>query len=171
MPADHIKKSIEAAIDYLGQHPGEARYTDSVAVASLEAGLRFRISDPDGRTILSDMPTGVGGQGINPGPGWLLRAALASCTAALIAMRAAQTSVTLTKLEVLVDSESDDRGILGIDATIPAGPLKMRARVSIVAEGANNETLRELVAWAETHCPVTDAIRRPVAISTEMEKA
>lgn len=165
---DQIKKSIDNAVDYLGKHPNEARYTDSVATATLESGLRFRITDPDGRSLVSDMPTGVGGEGVNPGPGWLMRAALASCMGSLIAMRAAQTEVQLDKLEVLVDSESDDRGILGMDEGIPARPLSIRIRINVAGKGAADDALRSLVAWAEVHCPVIDALRSPVPISTEI---
>jgi hypothetical protein len=44
-------------------------------------------------------------------------------------MRAAVDGIELSRLEVVVDSESDDRGILGIDEAVPAGPLQMRVRV------------------------------------------
>ena len=59
--------------------------------------------------------TGVGGGGPAPSPGWLLRAANASCIATLIAMRAAELGARLDGLEVVVDSESDDAGLLDID--------------------------------------------------------
>jgi uncharacterized OsmC-like protein len=168
MSEEQIKKSIEAAVDYLGKHPDEARYTDGPATAKLESGLRFNVAGPDGLNILTDMPKGVGGEGANPGPGWLLRAALASCMGSLIAMRAAQTDMRLSKLEVVVDSESDDRGILGIDESVPAGPITVRIKINIAAEGATDKALKELATWAEGHCPVIDAIRRPVAISVEV---
>jgi uncharacterized OsmC-like protein len=81
------------------------------------------------------MPTGVGGGSSAPSPGWLARAALASCDATVIAMRAAELGIPLQGLEVTVDSESDDRGLLGMDDAVPAGPLSSRILVRIVAEG------------------------------------
>ncbi|HKY78750.1 MAG TPA: OsmC family protein [Anaerolineales bacterium] len=128
MPTEHIKKSVEAAIDYLGKHPDEARYTDTWAKATLEQGLHFRIVDANANTVFSDMPASVGGGGAAPSPAWLMRAGLASCAATLIAIRAAQQGLQLTQLEVLVDSESDDYGILGMDAAVPAGPLSAKVR-------------------------------------------
>ncbi len=83
-------------------------------------------------------------------------------------MRAAQVGVTLTFLEVTVDSESDDRGLLGMDDAIPAGPLNMRTRVRIEADGVKSERLQEIVAWAEAHSPVGDVVRRTVSSSTEV---
>lgn len=169
MSTNHIKQSVETAIAYLTSHPDEARYTDSAAVATLESGLRFRVKDPDGRAILTDMPKGVGGEGQEPSPGWLFRAALASCVGSLVAMRAAQKGVELSKLEVIADSESDDRGILGMDESVPAGPLSMSVKVRIAADGASAEALRELAAWALAHCPVTDAARRAVDVTLGFE--
>ena len=76
--------------------------------------------------MTTDMPTSVGGGNTAPSPGWQLRAAEASCVATLIAMRAAQVGVALAKVEVTVDLESNDWGILGIGdesaGAVPAGP-------------------------------------------------
>jgi len=74
MAIEHIKKSIEAAIDYLSQHRDEARYTDTWAKATLEEGLHFRVVDGNSNTVFSDMPTSVGGGGAAPSPAWLMRA-------------------------------------------------------------------------------------------------
>jgi uncharacterized OsmC-like protein len=171
MPADDVRTSIEGAIAYLRQHPEEARYTDTAARTVWEGGLRFRAEGPGGATVVSDMPKGVGGGASAPSPGWLMRAALATCDATLIAMRAAQVGVRLTTLEVIVDSESDDRGLLGMDETIHAGPLSVRTRIRIAAEGASEQALREVVRWAEAHSPVADAICRAVPATTHVEIA
>jgi uncharacterized OsmC-like protein len=169
MSIENVKKSIEEAIGYLEEHPNEARYTDTAAAATIEETLRCHAVAPDGTAVKSDMPPSVGGGGAAPSPGWLMRAALANCDATLIAMRAAQMGIELTELEVIVDSESDDRGLLGMDDSVPAGPLGMRTRVRIAADGASEEDLREIVEWAEKHSPVADAIRRSVPMSTEVE--
>lgn len=171
MPVEHIRKSIEGAINYLKQHPEEARYTDTAVIAIWERGLRFMAEGPGGAFVVSDMPKAVGGEGSAPSPGWLMRAALATCDATLIAMRAAQEGVELTTLKVTVDSESDDRGLLGLDDKVHAGPLNMRTRIQIGGEGASEEKLREIVKWAEIHSPVADAICRAVPSKTEVEIA
>src|SRR5215472_7071597 len=61
------------------------------------------------QVILTDMPAAVGGGGSAPTPGWLLRPAHPSCDATMIAMRAAEFTITLHRLEVTVGSPSDDR--------------------------------------------------------------
>jgi uncharacterized OsmC-like protein len=114
------------------------------------------------------MPTGVGGEDTAPSSGWLFRAALASCDATLIAMRAATLGVQLDRVEVSIDSESNDYGILGLDESVPAGPLSVRTRVSVDAPATDRETIRELVDWATAHCPVCDAVKRAVPVSVEI---
>lgn len=164
-----IADAIQKATEYLTANPGEARYTDSAAVASLTDGLKVKVVAPDDRAIETDMPAGVGGGDSAPSPGWLFRAALASCDTTLIAMRAATLGIELTAVEVTIDSESDDQGILGIDESVPAGPLSVRTRVKVAAKDADERTLRELVEWAVAHCPVCDATKRAVPMSLEIE--
>jgi uncharacterized OsmC-like protein len=87
----------------------------------------------------------------------------------VIAMRAAELGIPLQGLEVIVDSESDDRGLLVMDDAVPAGPLSSRIRVRVRAEGVDPDRLQELVEWADHHSPVSDAIRRAVPTTVEVE--
>jgi uncharacterized OsmC-like protein len=118
--------------------------------------------------MTTDMPTSVGGTNTSASPGWYLRAAEASCVATLIAMRAAQTGVAITELAVTVDSQSNDYGILGIDGYTPAAPLSTRVAVNMRCD-ADQKTARKLVDWAIEHCPVTDAVRRAIPMSVEVD--
>ena len=117
------------------------------------------------------MVASVGGTGTAPSPGWLLRAAEASCVATLIAMRSAMLGVALDSVEVTVDSESDDRGLLGMDDAVPAGPLSGRVAVRIAGDGVDTATLEEIARWGVKHCPVCDAVERAVPIETVVEVA
>jgi uncharacterized OsmC-like protein len=102
----------------------------------------------------------------------MLRAAHAACDATLVAMRAAQEGIDLTTLEVTVDSDSDDRGLLGVegsDGSVPAGPITTRVRYRLAADGVPAERLEALVEWAEAHSPVADALRREVPVAVEVE--
>ena len=159
-----IADAVANAGRYLTEHPDEARYRDSPAVARLVEGLRVEVSGADGANLQTDMPTGIGGTATAPSPGWMLRAATASCVASLIAIRAAVLGFALSSVAVSVDSESDDRGILGLDDSIPAGPMSTRIEVAISAPGQASEEVDALVRWAVDHCPVSDAIKRPVPV-------
>ncbi|PNI09122.1 hypothetical protein CXX84_07260 [Arthrobacter sp. AFG7.2] len=79
-------------------------------------------------------------------------------------MRAAEKGVSLSLLEVDVDSESADRGLLGIVKDTPAGPLALRTVVRIAAHDTEKSILRDIVEWADEHSPVDDAVRRAVPV-------
>lgn len=166
-----IREAVQNAIGYLTEHPDDAKSTDSVATATIEEGLRCRVQGPDGAEVYTDMVASVGGANSAPSPGWLLRAATASCVATLIAMKAALDGVELSDVEVTVDSQSDDLGILGIDDGVPAGPLSVSVRVKVSSDGTDPEVLRELVSWAHDHCPLCDVTKRAVPITLETEIA
>jgi uncharacterized OsmC-like protein len=168
MSAESIRNAIRAATSHLAANPDDARATDSVATATLRDGLVVDVEGPSGERFTTDMVPSVGGTGSGPSPGWLLRAAEASCVATLIAMRAAVLGITLHTVEVSVDSESDDRGLLGMDASVPAGPLTGRVRVRLTADGVDAATLDEIARWGVAHCPVCDALERPVPITVEV---
>lgn len=168
MTGSTIGEAIRVATAYLGQHPEEARSTDSPAVATLVDGLVSRVTGPGGASITTDMVPSVGGTATAPSPGWLLRAAEASCVVTLIAMRAAMLGITLDTVEVTVDSESDDRGLLGIDDTVASGPLSGRVSIRLTAAGVNPTTLEEMALWGVKHCPVCDALERAVPVTTEV---
>src|SRR5207247_5552498 len=143
--------ALARASAYLSAHPDEARYADSVATARLDSGLRVLVEGPGGERLATDMPASVGGAGTGPSPGWVFRAAIASCVATLAAMRAAQLGLASAGLKVEVDSVSDDRGILGLDDAVPAGPLSVRIRLSGLA--LEDQQVNEIADWSLRPCP------------------
>jgi uncharacterized OsmC-like protein len=158
-----IAEAVADATNYLTDHPDEARYRDSAATARLVEGLRVEVRGADGSNLQTDMPAGIGGTATAPSPGWLFRAAIASCVASLVAIRAAVLGWDLESIEVEVDSESDDRGILGMSGDIPAGPLSTRISIAVAVRSGGRD-VEALVQWAVDHCPVSDALRRAVPL-------
>ncbi len=168
MSIERIQQSLSKLGRHFSKHPEDARSQDAPAKAVLESGLRCRVEGPGGAMIVTDMPASIGGAESAPTPGWLMRAALANCDATLVALRAAQLGIVLKHLEVTAESESDHRGILGLDEAVPAGPLAVRVTVRLSADGVPAEQLRELVHWAEQHSPVGDALRRAVPLNIDV---
>ena len=169
MTERHIATSIANARSYLTSNPAEARYRDGAATASIEDGLRVRVTAPDGATLVTDMVPAVGGGASAPSPGWVFRAAYASCVATLIAMRAAEDGWSAAAIEVTVDSESDDRGILGIDRDVPAGPISMRVAIAGSLGGAMEPAVREGIEDAIARCPVHDAVVRGIPVEVTID--
>ena len=104
--------SLSAALQ---ANPEKARAKYAPATATLESGLKCRVTGPSGEHIETDMTPAMGGAGANPNPGWFFRASLAACCSTVIAAQAARLGIDLTKLEVTVEGEGDNRGILGLD--------------------------------------------------------
>ena len=169
MSIENIRNSIEGTISYLKANPEKAFKKGTAATAVLEKGLKVGTVGPENEVIISDMPPTVGGEGSAPTPGWFMQTALATCNATGIAMKAAREGIELNTLEVSIDTESDTRGIFGIQESIKVGPLNMRTRVRIGAEGVSEEKLHEIVKWNEKHSWCGNAICRSVPLKTEVE--
>lgn len=169
MTAPGIRDALEQLGAAIGADPAKARAKNAPATARLTAGLRCEVAGPHDVRLHTDMPPAMGGTASGPNPGWLLRGALAACTATVIAMRAATLGVRLTELEVTVESDSDNRGILGLDELVSAGLRAMRTSVRISAPEASLDTLREIVRWADAHSPVGCTLRDAPGYSLQIE--
>lgn len=168
MSVEHIQNSVQDVIAYLTENPKDALSTSPPITAVMEGGLRCRATGENGQSIVTDMPQAVGGGGSAPSPGWLARAALATCDATRIALRAAELGIALDTLKVMTDSVDDDRGLFGIDKSVRAGSLSLRTRVTIGAGDVAEDVLREIVNYAMTHSPVADGYRRETPSTVEI---
>jgi uncharacterized OsmC-like protein len=164
-----IATAIASVRTYFEQHPEQAISQDPAARARLVDGLRVDVEGPKGWSVSTDMATALGGGGSAPSPGWLMRAAVASCDAVLVAIQAAEEGVRLTHLEAEVTSESDDRGLVG-GADVPAGPLRVNLQVRLATEDHLDEgAVAALVARALRRSPVSEALGRVVPIEVEVK--
>lgn len=159
METSRIGAALAQFAQTISDQPEKARARHGWATATIENGLTCRVAGPSGEMIRTDMPQAMGGDGANPNPGWLFRAAFGSCLATVIAMRAAQLRIKLLSLEVTVESEGDHRGILGMDDGVSAGASWLSTKVKIAAAKAGHDELTQLVTWAEQHAPVGTTVR------------
>ena len=169
MSTPHVAEAIEKLSATITADAAKARAKNAPATARLVEGLRCELTGPYNERLVTDMAPAVGGTASGPNPGWLMRGALASCTATVIAMRAARLGVVLDTLEVTVETDSDLRGILGLDENVSSGHGPVRFKVKIGAPAASPEVLREIVAWADRHSPVACTVREAPACSLEIE--
>ena len=162
-----VREAIERLSATFATEPAKAR-VKSAATARLAEGLRCEVTGLRNERIGTDMPASIGGKGSAPNPGWYLRAAVASCTATVIATRAAKLGITLSHLEVTVESEGDQRGLLGLDERISAAMDGWRMKVAIKGD-APAAALRDLVTWADAHSPVGCTVREPADCALEVQ--
>lgn len=168
MSGQAIRTALENVAKVIVEKPEKARVKNAPATASLKDGLIFSTRGPNGEAVETDMPKTVGGGGGVPQPGWLMRAALASCTGTVIAMRAAQLGIELKSLDVTVESESDNRGLLGLDDTVSAAVSGLRISVAIAADKATRAQLEDVVHWGNAHSPVGCTLRKALGHDIEL---
>jgi uncharacterized OsmC-like protein len=169
-----IAAAQQRVTQVLRKRPSAGMSADTPARVVWDGALRARAVHDNGTQVVTDMPAEIGGGG-GVTPGWLLRAALASCAVTRIAMLAAAEGLVLRTLEAEARSRSDARGLLGIDEAdgraVTAGPLDVQLHVRIGADGVAPERLRALVAASEPLSPITCALQTsiPVAMHVDVE--
>ena len=151
--------ALEALAKSVQGNPEKARARYVPARATIQGGLKCHVKGPSGEHIETDMPIAMGGSGSDPNPGWFFRASLAACCSTVIAMQAARLGIKLTKVEVTVGGDGDQRGVLGLDDNVSAAHTEIRTDVQVGAENATPEQLKGLVQWALEHSPVCRTVR------------
>ncbi len=177
MTLQHIATAVERASAALKRRPDLAAYEDTPATARWTGGLHCMTSHPNGTTIETDFPEGIGGAGGHVSPGWLMRASLASCAASSIVFCAAAASIELTSIEVVVGSNSDARGMLGVadedGGAIDPAPRAFDVVIRVAARGVSKARLEALVETSQRCSPVPAALAHgvPAHVRVEIEVA
>ena len=161
------REALERAHDLFLQRPSAGLKPNPWASAVWRDGLQCEIMGPSGEKAVTDMPAAMGGDGSGPNPGWLLRASMAACSATAIAMQAAQRGIELKVLEVKVESESDARGLVGIDG-VSTALGKLRMSIAIAADNVGEEALRDLARSGEALSPVSCTLRDGPRVACEV---
>lgn len=173
MTVEQIAASIDRVVSALRRKPHAGLHDDTPATVRWAGGLRTVARTAAGAEVTTDMPAAIGGDDSAPTPGWLLRAALASCAVTTIAMHAASRGIALQTLEAHATSRSDLRGWVGVaepdGRVVPAGPLAMDLHVRIAAPGVDASLLRALVEATPGCSPVTCALEQPLAVGLHIE--
>ena len=168
MHSSDIGKAVESVEQYLQTQSEPGPRADVPATATIVDGLKCRIESPDGTAIHTDMPKSIGGSASANSPGWHLRAALASCDATLLAIRAARLGLKLNSIEVRVEATSDGRGMFLDEGVLP-GSSEMCLYFKIAATDVSREAIEALVHWVEQHSPVGSDVSRAVDLRSEIE--
>lgn len=132
------------------------------SVTTLIDGLRCSTEEGSWQTD-SDLPVALGGCGMAPTPGVLLRAALGSCMAMSYRLRAAKHDVELTSVRVTVEADSELAGMLLVDAPVPAGYTEIRYHVEIESPASPDEVAR-IIDEGDRLSPLLDAFSRANAL-------
>lgn len=173
MAASDIAAAVQRVESVLRRRPEVAIHDDAPAHSRWQGGLHVVTRHANGTQIVTDMPTELGGGGEAVTPGWLLRAALASCAVTRIVMAAASQGITLASIEAQALSRSDARGLLNLPdehgAPVSAGPSDVQLRVRLSAPGVPSERLRALVQSCSGCSPVGSALQEAIPVTLQIE--
>lgn len=174
--------TLNGLIDLLKQNPASGRVT-FVANSAWQDGARsftsymgYRI---DGQmqhqhqrrfVVLVDEPTEFGATDAAPGPVETLMAAVGSCIAATTNANAALMGITLTRLEVALESDLDLHGIFALDPNVRPGLGALRTTIRIAGD-ADATTLRSIAQRGYSYSPVRDTVAKGVAVQPQVEVA
>ncbi len=141
----HVFKKRPAAA--LGSGVMGARLVDGLRCVAREADWQFTI----------DMPAEAGGTDSGPPPGVHGRAALASCLAIGYGICLARAGITPQSLEVVVQADFDNRGLLGM-ADIYPGYLAVQHTLYLECDGPQ-DTVRAAIEEAQRCSPYLHIFR------------
>jgi len=152
-------------VDRYRAEPERAAVTQRVRT-ELREGMRCEPTSR-GHVAVADEPRSLGGTDTAQSPVELFLTSIATCHAATYRMWADELGVALDRVTVEVEGDIDLRGYLGLSDEVPPGYGAIRITVGL--EGPEpEERYRLLVEEAERHCPLLDAIARPLPLEREL---
>lgn len=84
--------------------------------------------EQDGHSLVLDMPRAIGGSDEGMAPGFYGRAAICSCLAIGIKMTASREDIHIEAVQVDIEQDWDNRGVLAMDG---ARPVPSETRIAI----------------------------------------
>mmetsp|Transcript_52831 Transcript_52831/g.123178 ORF Transcript_52831/g.123178 Transcript_52831/m.123178 type:complete len:187 (+) Transcript_52831:71-631(+) len=108
--------------------------------------------------ITADEPESFGGQNTAPNPVEILLFSLGSCQEITFKAFANAMGVPLTKVSVELTGHIDLRGFFAVDESVRAGFNKIEGTVTVDSP-ADTETIKQLKAVVDSHCPVKDMMQ------------
>ena len=128
-------------------------------------GLSCELQEGDWKLAV-DMPVEAGGSGRHPTPGVYGRGALAGCLAIAYAAWLARAGLTWRSLEVEVQADYDDAGMVGIAGVNP-GYLRVRHTLYIDSDAAQ-DALRRAIDLAQSFSPYLHVFADPQPMTGEV---
>lgn len=160
-----IKEIFERNKKAIELRPSMGKSTGK-SIVQVKNGTTCKI-EGSGWNLTADIGAEAGGNNAGPNPGVFERAALGSCLAIGISQWAAVLEVPIKNLKVVVETDFDARGMLGVENK-PPGFTAIRYKISVESPASKTE-LRKVIEKAEKHSPVRDDFNRSIPIEREVE--
>ena len=158
----HAREAQLRAISIYTQRPERAQVVHRGS-AVVRDGLSCTY-EQDGHRLTLDMPDTIGGSDEGLTPGYFGRAAICGCLAIGIKMTAAREGLPLDAVNVGIEQDWDNRGVLGMEG---ASPIPRDTRIAIEITSPEPESkIKEMVARALASDPWFLAYRDAQPVST-----
>ncbi len=161
---ENIRNAFNRMEHVFGKRPATA-LGSGVMSARLVDGLRCEAREADWQFTL-DMPVGAGGTDAGPTPGVFGRAALASCLAMGYGICLARAGITPKSLEVVVEADYDNRGLLGMADVYP-GYLAVRHTLYLECD-APHDALQAAIDEAQRCSPYLHVFRDAQSVTGQV---
>ncbi len=161
-----IKSALERAVKTVTLRPerGQRVYRN---VASVREGTVCQVEE-SGRTLSLDVGKAVGGNDAGPNPSMVLRSAMSGCVAIGIRQWAARRDMPVDQVEVVLETDVDARGQLGVREDITPGFQGVRLAITVTSP-ASLEEIEDLVATSLQYSPLIDVFRKPQPVEHRLE--
>lgn len=164
-----IREALERAVKTVTLRPerGQRIYRNT---ATSEADTCCMVEEAD-RSLIVDVGKAVGGKDAGPNPSMLLRSALSSCVAIGIRQWASRKRIPIGPIRVVLETDVDARGQLGVGENIVSGFTAMRLEIRLDSP-ADSGAIEGLVRESLVRSPLMDVIckSQPVAVSVVQDR-
>ena len=156
-----IKQALDRANKTVTLRPerGQRVYRN---VATVGAGLQCHVEEA-GRRLTMDVGKALGGHDAGPSPSMILRSAMSGCVAMGVKQWAARRDVPIDRVEVVLETDVDARGQLGVRNDVAPGFSKIRLTIA-VASPAPLEVIEDVVAASLRYSPLMDVFVNPQSV-------
>lgn len=163
----HARDAQLRAINVFSKRPEAARVLN-LGNAEVHDGLCCTYAQ-DGHQLVIDMPAAIGGNDEGLPPGFYGRAAITSCLAIGIKMTATREDLHLETVEVGIEQDWDNRGVLAMDG---ASPVPSNTRIAITVKSSEpNDVLKEMIDRAMSSDPWFLAFKNAQPVQTQVSFA
>jgi len=139
---------------------------EATAVSSSDTGLEVSARD---FKWLVDEPPSLGGGDIGPDPVEYVLGALLGCLNVVVHLVAKEQGVTLTSFTASAKGELDPTKFMGKNMDVRAGYSVIEIKIEVESE-ADQAALDEIIAIAETRCPVSDNLANATPLTITILK-
>ena len=166
MNKDELRAAQAPLKQQYQEHPETALIT-SHAKGDAGDGISCKLTI-GGTTLEAGLHAAAGGNGDQLCSGDLLLDALVACAGVTVKAVATAMGITLTSAIIEAEGDTDFRGTLAVDRSVPVGFKAIRLNFRLQSD-AEEASLNKLIELTERYCVIYQTLKAGVAIETSLQ--